>query len=126
MGDFVRFEVTAGRYVLVEAESSDDGWIPAGSGADGIARAAGRWTEHLDCIREAADQTLTAFRERLQPDEMKLSFGIKMTAEAGAVIARTAGEGHLDVELAWHRSPAPEPPAAGSAAVLPAPRTGRA
>jgi hypothetical protein len=43
-------------------------------------------------------------------EELVLEFGIKLTAEAGALIARSAAEGHLTVTAKWGaRSPLPAP-----------------
>jgi hypothetical protein len=36
-----------------------------------------------------------------KPSEVSLTFGIKLTAEAGAVIARTAGQCNFAVTLRW-------------------------
>ena len=110
MGTIVQFEVSPGHEVLVETDGIDEGWVPVDRGDDGIVRAAGRFTDHLDCIREAAAEALVTFQKQLNPDEIKLSFGIKITAEAGAVIARTALEGNLGLELVWRRSSVPEMP----------------
>ena len=110
MGALVQFEVSPGHEVLVETDGIDEGWVPVDRGDDGIVRAAGRFTDHLDCIREAAAEALVTFQKQLNPDEIKLSFGIKITAEAGAVIARTALEGNLGLELVWRRSSVPEMP----------------
>ena len=106
----VQFEVSPGREVLVETDEIGEGWMPVDRGDDGIVRAAGRLTDHLDCIREAAAEALATFQKRLSPDEIKLSFGIKITAEAGAVIARSAVEGNLGLELVWRRPPVAEMP----------------
>jgi hypothetical protein len=108
VGTLVEFEVSPGHEVLVETDDIGEGWIPVDRGDDGIVRAAGRFTDHLDCIREAAAEALVTFQKRLNPDEIKLSFGIKITAEAGAVIARSAVEGNLALELIWRRTPAPD------------------
>jgi hypothetical protein len=103
MSNLVRFEVSAGRNVLVETDSADEGLVPAGRGVDGIMQAANRFSDHLDTIREAVTQALETFEEGLHPDEIKVSFGVRMTAEAGAVIAKTSLEGNLGMELVWRR-----------------------
>ena len=51
--------------------------------------------DQLAHIHDAAAAALTVLRGGINPDEVKLSFSIKMTAEVGAVIARTALEGNL-------------------------------
>ncbi|GAA2414866.1 CU044_2847 family protein [Nonomuraea africana] len=51
-------------------------------------------------VREAATAALDAFRES-SPDEVELEFSVKLNAEAGAVIAKTCVEGHIQVRLSW-------------------------
>jgi hypothetical protein len=36
-----------------------------------------------------------------KPDELGVEFGIKFTAEAGALIAKTALEGNIKISLKW-------------------------
>ena len=46
-----------------------------------------------------------------RPDAVELEFGVKLTAETGAIIAKGAAEGHLVVRLSWtpgQNGPAPE------------------
>jgi hypothetical protein len=59
----------------------------------------------LSNIRSAATSALRVLRGSLDPDEVKLSFSVKMTVEAGAVIARTALEGNIGVEMLWRNDP---------------------
>lgn len=51
----------------------------------------------------AARSTLAKLRQA-HPHEITVEFGIKLTAEAGAVITKTAGECHLNVTLLWRQS----------------------
>ncbi|WP_304364726.1 CU044_2847 family protein, partial [Streptomyces viridosporus] len=45
---------------------------------------------------------LRVFRDgSLKPDTVELEFGVKLTAEAGAIIAKGSAEGHLVVKLSW-------------------------
>jgi hypothetical protein len=58
-------------------------------------------------VRSAAVSALRTFRDKsLDPDEVSLEFGVKFNATAGAVIAKTSGEGHLTVKLVWSPGPA--------------------
>lgn len=38
------------------------------------------------------------------PDEVEVAFGVKLVAQAGAVVAKTATEGHFVVRLRWASS----------------------
>ncbi len=102
MTELVCFSVSEGRSVLVEIPSSDGNLVPAGGKRNRILEATTSFSEHLDAIRDAMQDTLHKFRE-MNPDEAKISFGISFNAEAGAVIARTALGANIGVELTWRR-----------------------
>jgi Trypsin-co-occurring domain 1 len=103
MAELVRFEVGPGRDVLVETDDVDEGLIPVKRGDhDGFLEAGSAFTERIGSIRDAVREALKELRE-INPDEVTVSFGIKFTAEAGAVIAKTSVEGTFGVEMAWHR-----------------------
>jgi hypothetical protein len=110
MADLVRFELFPGRNVLVEVDSVDEGLVLAGGsgrGDDGIVTAAARFSERLDVIRDAVTEALDTFKQGLKPDEITVTFGIKFTAEVGAVITKTALEGTLGMTMTWRRSTEP-------------------
>ncbi len=78
---------------------------PALRSPDGVVRdAADTFEDALAGVRAAAVSALATFRDdALRPDQVTIEFGVKLSAEAGAVIAKTALEGHLLVKLAWTR-----------------------
>lgn len=102
MTELVRFSISGDRSVLVEIPSPEGGLAPAGGKRNRILEATSSFSEHLDAISDAMKETLDKFRE-MNPDEARISFGISFSAEAGAVIARTALGANLGVELTWHR-----------------------
>jgi Trypsin-co-occurring domain 1 len=56
----------------------------------------------MDHIQAMATLTVTKLQELpRRPDDLEVEFGVRLNAEAGAVIAKTQAEGHLKVELAW-------------------------
>ena len=57
-------------------------------------------------IKDAAANALAILRTS-NPEEIKLTFGVKLTAEAGAVVAKTGAEGHFEVEMLWRRDAVP-------------------
>ncbi len=103
MTDLVRFEIPDGGDVLIEAEDVDEGLIPVKRGQDGIFDTGMFFSDRLDSIQDAVKEALKKLR-MTNPDEIKVSFGIKFTAAAGAVIARTSVEGALGVEMSWRRT----------------------
>lgn len=100
-----RFE-TADGTVLVELQDDDVGVERASRAADGMLTAADHLEEALARIRPAARAVLAEMKS-LSPDKVSVSFGIKLSAAAGAVIAKTEAEGHFTVTLDWERSAGP-------------------
>jgi hypothetical protein len=45
--------------------------------------------------------TMTSVAKEARPDEMEMTFGIKMSAESGWVIAKAGGEANFEVKLVW-------------------------
>ncbi|MEU7647089.1 CU044_2847 family protein [Streptomyces huasconensis] len=105
MSELVRWESDAGP-VVVEVDSRDPGFRSVSRRGDSeeIHDVEGRFESALGHVRGAALSALRTFRERaLDPDAIELEFGVKLTAAAGAVIAKTSAEGHLTVRLTWSR-----------------------
>lgn len=118
MTELVRFGLADGGSVVVEADD-ESGVELASRDGSGIAAAQARFADALTDVRTAAAEALRVLRDdTLSPDAVELEFGVKLTAQAGAVIAKTALEGHLKVKLTWGTPPlpTPEPPEAGASA----------
>ncbi|GGV04826.1 hypothetical protein GCM10010245_10250 [Streptomyces spectabilis] len=96
--------------VVVEVDSREAGYRSVSRrDEDGIREVEGRFEAALGNVRGAALSALRTFRERaLDPDGIELEFGVKLSAAAGAVIAKTAAEGHLTVKLTWSKGDARE------------------
>ncbi|AKJ13384.1 hypothetical protein ABB07_26150 [Streptomyces incarnatus] len=119
MGRLLEFTTEDGAVVVVESGEPGTGTRLVGRGGTGpAAQASSTFEGALDGVRSAAQSALRVFRDgSLRPDSVELEFGVKLTAEAGAVIAKGAAEGQLVVRLAWSsRRPGAEP----AAAALPA------
>lgn len=118
MPELVSFPVDADNAVLVEVEVDDgvgDGVDgpeigPASRAGDLIRSATTSFDGALANVRAAASVTLASFRDmEVGPDEIQLEFGLKLNAQAGAVIAKTGVDGHLQVTLTWRRAAQPDP-----------------
>ncbi|MEU1401894.1 CU044_2847 family protein [Streptomyces sp. NPDC005728] len=103
MNKLMEFTTEDGAVVAVEATDGASGTRLVGRGEGGPAAQAARTFEGtLDGVRSAAQSALRVFRDgSLRPDSVELEFGVKLTAEAGAVIAKGAAEGQLVVKLSW-------------------------
>ncbi|MFG2158735.1 CU044_2847 family protein [Streptomyces olivaceus] len=122
MDGLVEFTTGDGVRVVVEGVEDEEGARLVSRG-DGPARAARTFEDSLDGVRAAAASALRVFRDgSLRPDAVELEFGVKLSAEAGAVIAKGSAEGHLVVKLSWSPEPAPAPaPVTAPATAPPAP-----
>jgi Trypsin-co-occurring domain 1 len=107
MAELARFTVREQGSVVFEIDDSGDGIRQAGLGRKGkVVDVQQTFENKLSDIRDAASAALSILKEDLSPDAVTLRFGIKMTVEAGAVVARTAVEGNMEVEMSWRRDEA--------------------
>ncbi|WP_031071718.1 CU044_2847 family protein [Streptomyces sp. NRRL WC-3742] len=116
MDSLVEFRTESGANVVVEVDDEGPGLELVARGDGGAVTRVGRTFEQaLEGIHSAAESTLRVFRDgRLKPDSVEIEFGVKLTTEAGAVIARSSLEGHLVVKLSWTPSPEDRPDGRGS------------
>lgn len=110
MSELLRFETESG-FVVVEVDAADPGFDRVAH-AGVIAEARRRFETSLQDVRDAAGAALRVFRDGpLRPDGVEIEFGVRLTAEAGAVIAKTAMEGHFVVKLTWGAGTVTDSPA---------------
>lgn len=119
----MEFTTDSGATVMVEVDRHTQGAQLVALGDDNtLARAGRTFDSALTGIRSAAESALAVFRDgALKPDGVELEFGVRITAEAGAVIAKSAVEGHMVVKLSWSPGATPAAPAAPAAPAVPPP-----
>jgi len=105
MDEIVRFHTNAGTPLLVEVEDDSFGLERVARDDKGVIEASQRLDEALERAQPTIRSVVGALRE-LAPDEHEVEFGIKLNAEAGVVVAKTAVEGHFNVKLTWKSSTA--------------------
>lgn len=106
MADYLETIVSDGGSILIEVETYARG-TGFGKMTEGerARKAEAAFGQALDTIRLAATsviKTLGDVPER--PDDVRVEFGIKFDAEAGAMLAR-GPDAQLKVSLAWRREP---------------------
>jgi len=81
---------------------------PASSpSADVLAEASDSFEAALEKVRSAAEAILNQLRSLAQPpDEVAVEFGVKMSAETGAIIAKASGEANFKINIMWKKTPA--------------------
>ncbi|MFF7655286.1 CU044_2847 family protein [Streptomyces sp. NPDC007983] len=91
--------------VMMEVERVTSGIVRAARPGEVAGTAARTLSESFDQVRAAA----AALLDRLTllpspPSTVEVELGVKINAEAGAVIAKTAAEGNFTVRLTWQRA----------------------
>ncbi|MEU9875549.1 CU044_2847 family protein [Streptomyces phaeochromogenes] len=70
--------------------------------AETVGSAADTLRDAVDRVRPAVQDVVDSLRAMpRRPDRITLEFGVKVTAEAGVVLARTAAEAHFTVGVEW-------------------------
>lgn len=103
MKRLVEFPLEDGTSMLVEIEEPDQGGIVRASRSDGVIDKAHQTLEKsLEKVKPAAQVVIQKLRELHEaPDEIQVSFGLKLSAEAGAVLASGGIEANYTVTLKW-------------------------
>ncbi|MFJ4200912.1 CU044_2847 family protein [Streptomyces sviceus] len=110
MAELVRFHAADGATLLVEVDDEEVDLERIGvRDSHGVAEAGRRLEEALAVVRPAL-RSVVDFVGALAPNEYEVEFGMKLNAESGVVIAKTALEGHFNVKIHWSG------PASGSGA----------
>src|SRR5512144_912494 len=106
MRGLIEVPLQTGGSLLVEVdEELESGVVRVGRPGEIAATARQTLEASLDQLKPMA----TAVVDRLRtiehpPSKMNVEFGIKLTAQAGVVIAACSGEANLKVSLGWERS----------------------
>ena len=100
MSEAVRYRLGNESTVLFEVDEGASGVGRVSRATNGVVEATSRLEEALDSVRDAARASLRTL-QTLSPQKLELEFGVKLTAEAGALIAKTVGEGHFVVKVVW-------------------------
>jgi hypothetical protein len=97
------FGLPEGGPLLVEIDDDDPGYDRAARSAGELVADTGKqFGTALEVIRPAADALIDKMgRLATRPETIEVQLGIRLNAQAGAVIASTQAEGHLQVKLTW-------------------------
>ncbi|MFD7445176.1 CU044_2847 family protein [Streptomyces sp. NPDC059909] len=95
-----------GTAVRVEVDGQQDGGgidrVGRGSASGVVRDSAQTLQEALAHIRPAVDAVADSVRGLAsRPDSVSVEFGIKLSAEAGVVVAKAASEANFAVRLEW-------------------------
>jgi hypothetical protein len=105
MAHVVSIPLDDGESLHVEVDVRDEnGWARAGRAQDAADTVGRTLQDALAPIRPAMQAVVDHLRGGIAPpDSIRLEFGIKFSAEAGVVVARTATEANFSVVAEWNR-----------------------
>jgi hypothetical protein len=90
--------------IRVELREPADGLVRAARPGQVVARASRSLDDMLAAVKPVAEAFVDRFRGLADtPDEIRVDFGVKLSAEADLVIASTATEANFVVSLTWKR-----------------------
>lgn len=105
MGQIVRFTLDDGGTVLVEVNvpiDLEEALIPAERDGQRIVEAAETFESAIDKVRPSAEVIMKKIRDSSdRPDEVEIEFGLKLTAQFGAIVASSSLEANYKVTLKW-------------------------
>ena len=102
MKHLVEFPLKEGGSIVVEVdEPESEGTVLAARG-DEIAKVSEPLEEALSKILPVTKSVVEKLRSMAsKPDEIEVSFGVKLNTAVGAVIASASAEANFDVTLRW-------------------------
>jgi NTP-dependent ternary system trypsin peptidase co-occuring protein len=102
MAELVAVPLGNGGVIVVEMDHAQAGVVKAGRPGQIVGKAAQTLEAALESVAPAAQSILAKLRPA-QPHGITVEFGLTLTAEAGAVIAKATSGCHLKVTLHWER-----------------------
>jgi hypothetical protein len=102
MVELIAVPLEGGGSLVVEVDSYAAGPVKASRMGEVAGQAAQTLQAALATVVPAATVLLDKLRE-VKPSEISVAFGIKLTAEAGAIVTKTAGECNFAVTLQWRQ-----------------------
>jgi len=99
----VAYTLEDGSEILVEVEVAQAGMVPAARG-EVVEKGRQSLEKALASLRPAAQAVLDHLRRLSDPpDTITVEFGLKLGAEAGAILAASSMEAHYRITLTWKR-----------------------
>lgn len=103
MTELIAVPLDCGGSIVMEMDHSIGGVVKARQPGKIISEATQSLEVALESVGPAAKSVLTKLREA-GPNEITVEFGLRFTAEVGAVITKTSGECNMTVQLRWARA----------------------
>ena len=104
MKRIVEFPLESGDSILIEVDEPAPSDARIGLGNKVVKTAQQTFESALEKVKPVANAILTKVRSLDEPaDEVEVKFGIKMSAELGAVVTSGTAEVNYEITLKWKR-----------------------
>jgi hypothetical protein len=105
MSELVSFPTDDGSSILVEVDAPGGGRVTRGGRSVDAVIDAGSSLDHaLAGLGPAIKGIVAQLRAAADwPDEVEIEFGVKLSVDANAIIARTGAEANFTISLKWSR-----------------------
>src|SRR5436190_18729782 len=103
MKRLIQFPTEGGETITVEVKDEDGQLGHAGRGGDVAQKAAETFEAAMSRLKFLTSKVVSTLPNLNDPDELSLEFGVKLSAEAGVVIASASAEANITVKLSWKR-----------------------
>lgn len=105
MKQLIEFPLASGGFIVIEVDEAEGGIVRATRPGEIVAKATETFENTLEKIKPAASAIIAKLRGLCDPpDEMEVEFGLKLSAEAGVVVAAAGAEANYKVTLKWGKS----------------------
>lgn len=102
MKHLVEFRLDEGSSIVVEVDEPELAGTIRATRGDTIAKAKETLEDALNKVLPATKSIVEKLRGMDNiPDEVEVSFGVKLTTTAGAVIASACAEANFDITIRW-------------------------
>ena len=109
--ELIPFEAEDGAIFMVEVEDNSR-TTRSGRGNEPEEKAPKRFEKALAPLKSVAGLVMNKIREiKDSPEEVTLEMGVKLTAEAGAVLTKAGGEAHFKLTIKWKNEEKTDKPA---------------
>ncbi len=105
MKRLIEYQLADGSPIWVEVDEPDRGGVkPAARSGEVVEKAKQTFNEALGKVKPIAETIIIELRNLSDsPDEVEVKFGLKMNAEAGAIIAAAGVEANYEITLKWKK-----------------------
>ena len=100
----ISYELDTGETIAVEvAVAPAEAERIAARGTDVVESAGQKFSDALKTAQRAATEVVEAFTQGVRPDELEVTFGLKMGGKLGVIVTEATTEANFQIKVRWVR-----------------------